>query len=469
MTRGKKSFRKNILKTILLAIVFSLMSSALAFAETYTVTVDNWEDYKEAIKRGIENQEEVIRIKYVGDEKFSSNEEVIEKIQSLYEEARAELGYFDNQNVFKTSPAKGSRQLEDGTHALTLSQYKITYKNTSEDVKEINKIIDDFISNNINDEMDDYEKVKAAYDFVLDSYKYKKHANSNNDYENLLKERNILSGLNGEGVVCDAYSMLFAKMMDLLGYENVIVTGNADGTHHAWNSVKVGDKWYHVDPTWADMEVDEEVQKLLEDNPDLDEEFIREFVEQKAKEKKDLYFLTSDEVLKETHEWNETKTPPAPEAYKKKEEIIEDAEKDGENIKDVEENIEGDEDIENIQGDEDVENIEDDEEKPAEKPITATEINENSIKIRLIRAEDVDKDKIIKLEEDEDSGEGSYDAENTQPSTTTNSEDTEVKSVGEIKIAPSNSGNYNTRNIKINSIDTISPTTGYKIKFNIVE
>lgn len=467
MIKKIRNFKKSIFKTVLLTIAFSLIFSVAAFAETHTV--DNWEDYKNAIKQGIKNQDEIIKIRYVGDETFESNEELINKIESLYDEARAELGYFDNQNVFKTSPAKGSKQLDDGKHALTIGQYRITYKNSSEDIQEINRIIDDFVNDNISDDMEDYEKIQAAYEFILNNYKYQKHATNNNDFDNLLKERSILSGLNGEGVVCDAYSMLFSKMMDSLGYENSIVTGTANGVSHAWNSVKIDDKWYNIDTTWADMEVEEEIQELLKNNPDLDEEFIREFVEQKAQEKKDLYFLASDETLKETHEWDETKTPPAPEAYKKKEEIIEDAEKDGENIKDVEENIEGDEDIENIQGDEDVENIEDDEEKPAEKPITATEINENSIKIRLIRAEDVDKDKIIKLEEDEDSGEGSYDAENTQPSTTTNSEDTEVKSVGEIKIAPSNSGNYNTGNIKINSIDTISPTTGYKIKFNIVE
>lgn len=445
----KGILKANALKTLLFAVVFSLIFSSISFAETYTVTVDSWKDYKEAIKRGIENQEEVIRIKYVGDEKFASDEEVVEKIRSLYEEALEELGYFDSQNVFKTSPAKGSRQLEDGTHALTIGQYKVTYKNTKEEIKEINRIINDFVNNNITDNMSDYDKIKAAYNFVLDSYKYKKHATNNNDIDNLLKERKILTGLNGEGVVCDAYSMLFAKLMDSLGYENVIVTGNADGTHHAWNSVKVGDKWYNVDPTWADMEIDEEVQKLLEDNPDLDEEFIREFVEQKAQEKKSLYFLTSDEVLKETHKWDETKAPSAPKAYEK-DEVVEEPREEKEN--ESENNTENNEKIQ---------------EKNPVEPKTVTEIKRDSIRIKTLKVEDVDKNKIIKIGEDKGIPLNINNDTQTQPMTV------ETKTTNEADVETNNASNTDTIKIDLsdivpNIVPSLNPSE-FKININIVK
>lgn len=51
--------------------------------------------------------------------------------------------------------------------------------------------------------------------------------------------------------VCDSYSKAYSMLLDKAGIENKRVTGVAK-EGHAWNLVRVGGQWYHVDCTWDD-------------------------------------------------------------------------------------------------------------------------------------------------------------------------------------------------------------------------
>ncbi len=63
--------------------------------------------------------------------------------------------------------------------------------------------------------------------------------------------------------VCNGYARLFARMCDLAGIEARVVSGHARGVGfsplapletaegtHAWNAVRIDDRWYLVDTTW---------------------------------------------------------------------------------------------------------------------------------------------------------------------------------------------------------------------------
>ncbi len=52
--------------------------------------------------------------------------------------------------------------------------------------------------------------------------------------------------------VCAGYCATFAIVMNMAGVETQVITGDANGGH-GWNTVKVHDVWYVVDPTWADQ------------------------------------------------------------------------------------------------------------------------------------------------------------------------------------------------------------------------
>lgn len=53
----------------------------------------------------------------------------------------------------------------------------------------------------------------------------------------------------GRGV-CEEYAALTSLMLDALGYENILITGTAQGVRHIWNGVTVQGRKYHLDILW---------------------------------------------------------------------------------------------------------------------------------------------------------------------------------------------------------------------------
>lgn len=52
--------------------------------------------------------------------------------------------------------------------------------------------------------------------------------------------------------VCEGYAKAFQLLLSAAGIESVYVVGDASGTGHAWNQVKIDGQWYNVDSTWND-------------------------------------------------------------------------------------------------------------------------------------------------------------------------------------------------------------------------
>ena len=99
----------------------------------------------------------------------------------------------------------------------------------------------------------DYEKVKTITDFICDTVTYD-YANLNDDTYTL-KYSAYAALINGTSV-CQGYANLFYRMALLAGLDCRIIIGNADNGEateaHAWNIVKLGGKYYWIDPTWID-------------------------------------------------------------------------------------------------------------------------------------------------------------------------------------------------------------------------
>lgn len=214
----------------------------------------------------------------------------VKKTRNFYIDSVKETMSVSTSNMLYKAVAWGYKPVFMGSQAENLKQI---YDNAK-----------DALSYIVSDEMSEYEKVHAIYDYIIYNVRYDHDcANAEDKYVsgNLsLNEKMKYYGYYLEGIfldkfykkdmhaVCDGKSKAFVLMCGIEGITAVRISGKAssDGKNfggHAWNKVLLdlngtGDKeWYFVDTTWGDV-------------GDNSKEFLSH-----------AYFLLSDDEVKNTH------------------------------------------------------------------------------------------------------------------------------------------------------------------------
>lgn len=214
----------------------------------------------------------------------------VKKERNFYIDSVKETMSVSTSNMLYKAVAWGYKPVFMGSQADNLKQI---YDNAK-----------DALSYIVSDEMSEYEKVHAIYDYIIYNVRYDHDcANAEDTYVsgNLsLNEKMKYYGYYLEGIflnkfykkdmhaVCDGKSKAFVLMCGIEGIAAVRISGEAssDGKNfggHAWNKVLLdlngtGDKeWYFVDTTWGDV-------------GDDSKEFLSH-----------AYFLLSDDEVKNTH------------------------------------------------------------------------------------------------------------------------------------------------------------------------
>lgn len=190
----------------------------------------------------------------------------VKKTRNFYIDSVKETMSVSTSNMLYKAVAWGHQPVFMGSQADNLKQI---YNNAK-----------DALSYIVSDEMSEYEKVHAIYDYIIYNVRYDHDcANAEDKYVsgNLsLNEKMKYYGYYLEGIflnkfykkdmhaVCDGKSKAFVLMCGIEGITAVRISGEAssDGKNfggHAWNKVLLdlngtGDKeWYFVDTTWGDV------------------------------------------------------------------------------------------------------------------------------------------------------------------------------------------------------------------------
>lgn len=214
----------------------------------------------------------------------------VKKTRNFYIDGVKEKMSVSTSNMLYKAVAWGYKPVFMGSQADNLQQI---YDNAK-----------DALSYIVSDDMSEYEKVHAIYDYIIYNVRYDHDcANAQDVYVsgNLsLNEKMKYYGYYLEGIfldkfykkdmhaVCDGKSKAFVLMCGIEGITAVRISGEAssDGKNfggHAWNKVLLdlngtGNKeWYFVDTTWGDV-------------GDDSKEFLSH-----------AYFLLSDDEVKNTH------------------------------------------------------------------------------------------------------------------------------------------------------------------------
>lgn len=196
------------------------------------------QEYVEELRKGMLNGEKLIVLEYIGaDEEVEKF--VVDAIQMAYEidkkDTSSDFDYMRYKHAFTNMSMTGYGR-----------RYKIEYKMQYLESKEETDLVDQeirkiFKSLHI-EKMNDYQKIKAIHDYIIGHASYDLSTKRNSAYAALMEKSSA----------CQGYAELTYKMMTEAGIPCRIIAGKADGTPHAWNIVKLENKWYNIDCTWDD-------------------------------------------------------------------------------------------------------------------------------------------------------------------------------------------------------------------------
>lgn len=154
------------------------------------------------------------------------------------------LNYINGINAVCISPKSGQITLNAALKDFIMESFT-----EASDVGFINAYVafqaSETVKNVTSDSMSDMEKIKTLHDWVCNRVVY--------DYENItaLKNQVDSSIFLNDSTVCAGYSRGYNILLQETGIESYCVH---KGSIHAWNIVKLGNHYFHVDLTWDDQD-----------------------------------------------------------------------------------------------------------------------------------------------------------------------------------------------------------------------
>ena len=141
------------------------------------------------------------------------------------------------------------------------------------------------------------EKLRAINKYICETFQYDYRLFTDTETDDVIYSAyQMISDSGAIGGyprgVCQAYAMYGYIMLKEAGYESITISGEAGDPAgpHAWNMVKVGSNWYHIDFTWNDP--------IRSDNP-------LPYVKRQAGAGTVSYnyYMRSDNEIEINHEW----------------------------------------------------------------------------------------------------------------------------------------------------------------------
>ncbi len=121
----------------------------------------------------------------------------------------------------------------------------------NEEAKAISNELKSMMDEVIKDDMSDYEKELAIHDWLVSELEYDDSIDASST------DNGSYGGMVTKKTMCRGYAEAMKLISECCGLETKLIVGNAidqDGKKvgHAWNQVKLDDKWYHMDATYDD-------------------------------------------------------------------------------------------------------------------------------------------------------------------------------------------------------------------------
>lgn len=214
---------------------------------------------------------------------LSINDKTISKL--IQEKSKKEAPFLEIHELYGCI-------LNNGNMDYTVIELR--YNISSAKRKALEDKLDNWIKNNVKDKDSEYLKIKKIHDYIINNTVYLSSSEKTKNGYSVYSPLGVF--IDGQGV-CDGYAEAFQMLAKKTGLESYKIIGDskapsAENALHAWNLVKIGNYFYHVDVTWDDSNSTSNSISYK-------------------------YFLKGDKQMSKTHVWDKGKYAKADRNYSK--------------------------------------------------------------------------------------------------------------------------------------------------------
>lgn len=145
-----------------------------------------------------------------------------------------------NLKVYGKKPGRSAVILSAGGYSSTFEIVVLAHTQDN--------VIKQILHNSTTDSMSKVQKAYHIGEYLGDFVTYDMECLATGKYSHKYSPHTAQGALLDKMAVCDGISYAYQILLKEVGIESRIVTGN-NGGPHAWNLVKIGKKWSHVDVT----------------------------------------------------------------------------------------------------------------------------------------------------------------------------------------------------------------------------
>ena len=245
---GKNNIKENIVykkdhieEPLVLEVDFwklqELKEGPLFLSNQSILETANWTEVERLIYEKLQNRENNIEIIYTGGIFFDPWDRLSEYINKVFQH--------DHYIYYNLKYCAYGLEHDIGNIRIFI---KAEYRTTKEQEEFVDKRVREILSKIIKSGMSDRAKVKAIHDYIV----------FNVEYDTSLSRYTAYNALKEGKAVCQGYALLGYKMLNEAGIPTRILC--SVGMNHVWNLVQLDGKWYHLDITWDDPDIEGRVE-----------------------------------------------------------------------------------------------------------------------------------------------------------------------------------------------------------------
>ena len=159
----------------------------------------------------------------------------------------------------------------------------ITRPYTEEDIKKINKKVDELYKELYNDKLSTKDNIKIFHDYIIENTKYDSERSDNGV---ITYKSDIAYGPLFEGyAICGGYTDLMQLFLEKMNLKSFRVSSYM----HIWNAVEIDGDWYNIDLTWDDPVMSDGSEKVSHDYMLIDTKALLELERNQHKFDQDVF------------------------------------------------------------------------------------------------------------------------------------------------------------------------------------